>query len=310
VSVFAAATRNPIWGVLPPSNTVNISYTCPDGVTTTCVVVDVYRDGTNNSSTFPTFFLQLAGVTSQGTKARAIAEAVPANGTGCLRPWFLPTPTGLTTPSSYGLQVQLHENQAPDGTSTPSGYQQLDVGAGGNAIQSAIESCLSGAAAGGGFSVGDSPNTKPGGTVGPEASGVQQLIDWDPDSTVTGTGSSTKVYGGCGGTSSGCSCPGNTGSLCPNGAKVSPRVAVVAMCNGATDPNCNFNGQSTKPITITNFLAFFITGCNGVVNQCKQGGSGGLEIDATLVSTAGLLQASGGSATPGTSFLTVVSLIR
>jgi hypothetical protein len=307
-SVFAATNRNPVWGIVPPSNTVNISYTCPDGVTTTCVAVDIYRDGTNNSSTLPTFFLKLAGVNSQGTKAHAVAKAAPANGTGCLRPWFLPSPPGLTTPDSYGLQVQLHENQTPDGTSTPGAYQQLDVGAGGADIRSAIESCLSGAAANGGFAIDDVADTKPGGTQGPEAQGVQQLFDWDPGATVSGTGLNTKVSGGCGATNS-CTCPGNTGSVCPNGSQVSPRVAVVAMCDGTVDANCNFNGKSNKPITITNFLAFFITGCNGVANVCKQGG-GDLEIDATLMSTAGLSYATGGPATAGAAFLTVITLIR
>jgi len=307
-SVYASMAGSPVWGVAPPQNTVNISYTCPDGVTTTCVAVDVYRDGTNNSSTLPTFFLRLININSQGTKAHAVAWAVAANGTGCLRPWFLPTPPGLVTPGSYGLQVQLHENQAADGSSTPSGYQQLDVGAGGKDIRSAIESCLSGAALNGGYAVNQTVDTEPGGKQGPEAQGVQQLFDWDPGAVVSGTGDNTTVSGGCAETNSGCSCPGNTNSYCPNGPKVSPRVAVVAMCDPA-QATCNSNGQSNGQITITNFLAFFITGCNGVANQCKQGG-GNLEIDATLISTTGMVFATGGNPLPGTSFLKTVTLIR
>lgn len=309
-SVYAAMAGSPIWGIAPPQNTVNISYTCPDGVTTTCVAVDVYRDGTNNSSTLPTFALQLLNITSQGTKAHAVAQAVAANGTGCLRPWFLPNPPGLTTPDSYGMQVQLHEDQTPTGGSTPSGYQQLDVGSGGKDIKSAIESCISGAAENGGFSVGETVATKPGGTQGPEAQGVQQLFDWDPSAAWNGvSGQGAGVTGGCAVATGGCVCSGNTGSVCPNGPLVSPRVAVVAICDPTVDSNCNFNGQSTKPITITNFLTFFITGCNGVANKCKQGG-GNLEIDAVLISTAGLDFATGGDPVPGTSFLKTVTLIR
>jgi Putative Flp pilus-assembly TadE/G-like len=303
-SVYSAAAHNLIWGDAPPSNTIVISYTCPDG-TTECVAVDVYRDGTHNSAMLPTFFLRLININSQGVKAHAVADSAPANGTGCLRPWFLPAPTGsgLDTPYAYGMQVQLHENQNSTGP-TPSGYQQLDVGSGGSAIRDAIERCASQVS----FSIGQTVDAKPGGTQGPEAQGVQQLFDWDPNATVTGMGADTKVTGGCAEQAGGCSCPGNPNSVCPNGAYASPRIAVVAMCDPA-QANCNSNGQSNGQITITNFLAFFITGCNRVPNVCKQGG-GNLEIDATLIATAGDYFASGGTPVSGQSFLRTISLVR
>lgn len=297
-SVTAAATRNFVWGASTPSNTVTIGWACPDG-TTNCVAVDVYRDGTNSSVPLPTFFLSLAGVTSQGTKAHAVAEVGSANGTACMRPWFLVDPS-FVTPTDYGQTVQLHEDLGP------SGYSQLNVGGGGNGIRTAIEQCAN---IGGtnDFYIGASVPTKPGGTQGPEAQGVDQIIKWDPGASVSGTGSSAEVVGSCA-TSGGCTCSGNPGNVCPNGPYTSPRVAVVPLCDGATDPNCAVGGKAGGPITITNFLTFFITGCNGVVNSCKPGGN--VEIDATLIGTAGSNFASGGSAVGGDSFLKTIYLVR
>src|SRR5437773_6985423 len=87
-SIVNTVGFNPIWGVAPPPDTVTMDWNCPDG-TTTCVHVDVFRDGTNNSTTLPTFVMQIANIQSQGTKAHAIAQIFPANATGCMRPWFV-----------------------------------------------------------------------------------------------------------------------------------------------------------------------------------------------------------------------------
>jgi Flp pilus assembly protein TadG len=297
-SVTEAVARNVIWGVPPPASTVTIDWTCPD-TTTNCVAVDVYRDGTNSSSALPTFFMGLANVTSQGVRAHAVAEVTAANGTGCLRPWFMPDP-GFVTPADYGQVVTLHSNLAP------SGYEQLNVGSGGSGIRTAIEQCAT-IGSSSNFYIGATVPTKPGGTNGPEAQGVQSLFDWDPGATVSGTGTSTQVTGSCA-TSGGCTCSGNPGNVCPNGPYVSPRVVVVAMCNGATDGNCALGGPSGGDITITNFLTFFITGCDGTPNVCRPGGHA--EIDATLVSTAGASFSSGGSPTAGESFIKIINLIR
>jgi Flp pilus assembly protein TadG len=69
---------------------------CPAGVTgivhveALCVRVDVFRDGTNASTTLPVYFAPLLGWTSQKIKATATAVAVPANGSRCLKPWLIP----------------------------------------------------------------------------------------------------------------------------------------------------------------------------------------------------------------------------
>ena len=130
-----------------------MDWTCPDG-STNCVHVDVVRDGTHNSTALPTFVMRIANIQSQGTKAHAIAQVVPANGTGCMRPWFVidrytdvngdgmytsppdlynggATGTGYKIPDDVGTTVTFHANLSP------SAYGQVDVGSGGNALNSA-----------------------------------------------------------------------------------------------------------------------------------------------------------------------------
>ena len=61
--------------------------TAPNNVN--CIRVDVYRDGTNGSSALPVFFGRLLSSTPLGIKATATAQVVAANGSGCMRPWFI-----------------------------------------------------------------------------------------------------------------------------------------------------------------------------------------------------------------------------
>jgi Flp pilus assembly protein TadG len=56
----------------------------------TCVRVNVFRDGTNSSTTLPTFFGNVFGITSQKIKATATAQVGVANATDCLRPFAVP----------------------------------------------------------------------------------------------------------------------------------------------------------------------------------------------------------------------------
>lgn len=79
------AQQNSVWG---QAGGVGVSYDCPAGVTGGgCVRVDVYRNGTNGSNALPTFFGPLLNVTSQGVRATATAQALPANAANCLKPW-------------------------------------------------------------------------------------------------------------------------------------------------------------------------------------------------------------------------------
>ena len=79
------AQQNLVWS---ESGSVGVSYACPPGVTGGgCVRVDVYRNGEFASPTLPVFFGPVLGITSQGVRATATAQAVSANGTDCLKPW-------------------------------------------------------------------------------------------------------------------------------------------------------------------------------------------------------------------------------
>src|SRR5262249_34439194 len=261
---------------------------------------------------------------SQGTKAHAIAQIVPANGTGCMRPWFLidrytdvngdglytsgtdvydgdprdagrppSSYTGYQVPWDIGTTLTFHANLSP------SGYGQVDVGSGGNALNQAIEQCVSNQT----YYVGQTVRVKPGATNGPEQHGVQQLIDWDPSATVQITTDANgikqaTIVNSC---APQCTCPGNPDSMCPNGPGVSPRVAVVPVCE-PTSPACSSGGQSNDTIVIKEFLSFFIVGYTGIDTK--------LDITSTLINSAGTI-ASGGSPAPTSgAFLQTAVLIR
>ena len=313
-SIVNTVGFNPIWGLAPPPNTVAIDWICPDA-TTNCVHVDVFRDGTNNSTVLPTFVMKIANIQSQGTKAHAIAQVVAANGTGCMRPWFMIdkytdvnndgqytsppdiyTPgiggTGWQVPRDIGTTVTFHNNNSP------SGYFQVDVGSGGRSIKDAIEQCVTNQT----FWIGESVGTKPGSTSGPETQGLNNVIAWDPNASVQVTTDANgirraTVVNSC---APQCTCPGNPNSLCPNGPGISPRVFVVPVC-APTVSDCALGGVNNSQITITAFLSFFL------VNTSGNGSN--LDITSTLINSAGS-QVAGGSTPPSGAFLQTVVLVR
>jgi len=308
-----ALARCPAWMVAP--NNVN------------CVEVNVYRDGSHGSTTFPVFFSRLIGQTSQSVKATATAQVMSANASGCMRPWFIPDwyqdingnnvydAGDIYSPPGYdphnvapnpepglGAIVEFHANGGP------SSYGQLDVGSGGSAIHDAIDNCYTGPP----FKIGDVATTKPGGTVGPEKMGINDLLDWDPDSGVCASWSAgcvrwdpvkQEIVGGCSAAGT-CVCGSNP---CPYGGTQSPRIVQAAIC-APSEATCSGTIPGTNTVHITNILSFFITGCNGVLGNCNGGGMG-LDIDARLIGSAGLLL-SGGAPGPGSSFVTVQLLVR
>ena len=287
-----------VWGVAPPANTVTIDYNCPGG-STDCVHVDVFRDGTNNSSPLSTFFLQMAGVGTQGVRAHAIAEVLGANSTGCMRPWFLIdrfidnnsngvynngdtfTAPGYKVPDDIGTQVTLHEN------TSPSGYGQIDVGSGTSAIRDAIRHCVSGT-----YQIGQIVDTKPGNSGG-QKHGIDDVMSWDPDATFNP--STGKIDDSC---APECTCDGDP--LCPYGGRVSPRVIIVPVCS-PTEADCAAGGPNNGKITITNFLSFFLDDYDD---------KGKIEIYATLIGAAGEIDRGGPPAPANGTFLKVPVLIR
>jgi Flp pilus assembly protein TadG len=108
-SAVAAATKH---GVLAEIASPTVSFVCPAwapaGVR--CTRVDVWRDGSNGSTTLPTFFAQAFGNFSQQIKATATAWTTSGNSTKCVRPWAIAdkwTEDPATTPNEYNHWVKV-----------------------------------------------------------------------------------------------------------------------------------------------------------------------------------------------------------
>ncbi len=154
--------------------------------------------------------------------------------------------------------------------------------------------------------------------MGPERSGIQDLLTWDPDSggvhveyqpagcNVSMNCVTASIVGGCAAAGT-CACP-SSAAQCAYGGSQSPRLVQAAICD-PTLPDCNATATGAGSIVITNILSFFIIGCDGNIGSCPNSGGGTLDIDAILVASAGSGNA-GGSVGPGKSFLTVLRLVR
>lgn len=305
--------------VMSAQGAVQVAAECPSFLTspnnTNCVRVNVFRDGSNSSTALPTYFANLFGVTSQGVLATATAQVMPANSSGCMRPWFIvdrytdannngvydagdsyATP-GYRVPQDIGTSVQFHLNGGP------SAYGQLDVGSGGNAIRDAIRNCVTGMT----FAIGQTAATKPGNTLGPEKQGIDDLMAWDPDynastrpNGVRWDATAKEVVGGCA-ASGNCACPSSS-ATCPYGGTQSPRIVQAALC-APTQPTCSGSVPGNSSITIVNILSFFITGYTQ--------DSGNLVIHAVLIASAGDQNPSGGAGPgPSGAFVTITRLVR
>jgi putative Flp pilus-assembly TadE/G-like protein len=91
-SAIALASANAVWGENPDevANTANATYPvgCPDG-TPTCLRVDVFRNVARGNP-LPMFFGQMVGLSEQGVRATATAQAAIADASDCLKPWAIP----------------------------------------------------------------------------------------------------------------------------------------------------------------------------------------------------------------------------
>jgi hypothetical protein len=85
------ATSNEIWEEPPDVNlATDVTFpACPDDGSNTCIRVDVYRNQARLNP-LPMWFGQLVGLTDQGVKATAIAQAAAANASDCLKPFAIP----------------------------------------------------------------------------------------------------------------------------------------------------------------------------------------------------------------------------
>lgn len=298
-TIVATANRNSVWGQAPTNTTVDMGWGCPTGGTTNCVRVDVHRSSaTGNPIT--TYLMPLANVNTQNTRARAISRLMPANATGCLRPWFLIdryTDTngngqydagdtyvspGYDLPTHLGASITLHDNLSP------SGYGQIDVGAGTNDVRDAIRYCVSG----GDYYIGQTVDATPGNKAG-QRHGMDDLLSWDPTASWDGT----RVVNSCAESAS-CSCGGQT---CANGGMVSPRVATIAVCS-PTEASCATGGPANSTIVITNLLSIFI--------ESYTFNAGNLTIYARIIGTGGHIRPGAGAPPSTAAFLGTPVLIR
>lgn len=297
----------------PGTTTAVSSAVCPPYLVapydTNCVQVDVYRDGSNGSGTLPTYFANVFGVSSQGVLATATAQVVPANTSGCLRPWFIPDKwqdldgdnvydpgeyVGYNATTDIGTTVSFHDNAGP------SAYGQLDVGSGTNAIKDAIWNCYAGVTS---FSIGDVVMTDPGAKNG-QKQAIDDLFTWDPDRSASNPNgvywdsTSKTIQGGCAAAGN-CACP-TTAAQCPYGGLQSPRIVQAVMCH-PSQPYCVGNGTGKGSITITNILSFFL--------ESYTFNSGQLTLNARLIGSGGMYKPGGGVG-PAGSFLTFTRLVR
>src|SRR5262245_10199498 len=115
------AAQHLILGTPVAPSTVEVSYTCPDGTTKTCVRADVFRDGTHTSTPLPVFFAHLAGISSQNVRASAVAQAKASNFSKCLKPWMIPDKwvEGMAPASEFN---------PPGDTYVNPGYTLSDIG--------------------------------------------------------------------------------------------------------------------------------------------------------------------------------------
>ena len=89
-SALRMTQNNLVWGEAPNVNvTTDVTFpVCPDG-NNDCVRVDVYRNQARGNP-LPVIFGQLAGLTDQGIRATATAQAGYGNASSCLKPWIIP----------------------------------------------------------------------------------------------------------------------------------------------------------------------------------------------------------------------------
>ena len=112
---IAMAQENKVWKQAPSVTNADVTFpACPPGIPgpqDNCVKVDVYRNQARGNP-LPTFFANLAGVSSQGVRATATAQVVTGDTTSCLRPWAVvdrwnefgpegPTPLPTSTYDKY-----------------------------------------------------------------------------------------------------------------------------------------------------------------------------------------------------------------
>lgn len=287
------AAQNPIWGVAPPSSSVALDWTCPD-TTTTCVVADVYRDGTHGSETLPTTLMRLVNITSQSARAHAVAKNVPANSTDCLRPFYL-VDVGYTLGNlPVGATISFSTGFAPffgivdTGPGTPF-QEMLSCATGFHHVSETFPTiALTDPSMGSGI-----PDA-----VTNIVSTLTEIIGWDP--TANWDPVTTNIVASC---APNCSCPGFT---CPNaGTGMSPRVFILPVCN-PSEATCMAPTPGGATVTTTTFVPVFIDSTTVIV----AGPNVTLTISGHVVRAVGQIDSTKPPAPVDAAFLETPILIR
>lgn len=157
---------------------------------TTCVRVDVHRDGSNGSSTLPVVLGPAMNISSQRARATATALAASANSSNCLKPWIIPD-NWLETTGNPNTFETGDVYVAPSTTGPGTGWSVADIGQSvvlkpGNHSQRAspsfyyeiedattYEEAITGCVIS--KRIGDTVTSLPGGRVGPTRQGVETL---------------------------------------------------------------------------------------------------------------------------------------
>jgi len=295
-----------------------------------CIRVDVHRSQARGNP-LPMFLGFLVGLTNQGIRATATAQAAVANASDCLKPWAVADkwaehnppattfdPTGATpdvyTPqngtnspgTSYtladiGTELTLkmgHPNQ--DTQITPGWFQALDLpcesgGSGAACYRENIRGCSTAT-----FVVGDTDadgnadeNVNLAKENGAMAGPTRQGTQdlIDQDPNADWDPIAKKVINSCVGPPYSCSQPG---------FKQSPRIVAVPVFN--TQEYWATGGPGQGTVHIVNIFGFFVD---------RLGGTGGNpDVIGYLATTIALSSSSGGSVARDAAFLKAIQLVR
>jgi Flp pilus assembly protein TadG len=288
-----------------------------------CVRVDVYRNQARGNA-LPVFFGWLVGLTQQGVRASAIAQAARGNASECLKPWAVldkwMEPTGIwnqdsefdpkkdiyiaptankvgttyTLARDLGLKLTLKEGDSQNAKEKfGAGWYSPVVldknGAGGEGgYGPAISGCV-----GVTYKIGDTLPVENGGMVGPTKHGVDDLVALDPDASWDPV--EKKVVDSCVGPPYTCSKPGY---------KQSPRIVALPVINTrmAYDEVHKEDGKQVgagnMTVKIVAILGFFVEG-----KQDK-------DVVGYLATKPELKVSNGGGVHPAAGFLKTVQLVR
>ena len=286
-----------------------------------CVRVDVYRNQARGNS-LPVFFGWLVGLTKQGVRASAIAQAAAGNASECLKPWavldkwkeppgqdwtpdseFDPktdiyiAPTENSVGTSYtlakdlGLKLTLKVGD-PQNAKEKFGagwFSPVDLGGvGGRTYRDNISGCVDVT-----YAVGNTLSVENGDMIGPTDKGVKDLLDLDKNATWDPV--EKKVINSCVGPPYTCSTPGY---------KQSPRIVALpivdtqAVYDEVHKEDGKPKGAGNMNVKIVAILGFFVDGMSGK------------DVVGYLATKPDLKVSNGGGVNPAAAFLKTVQLVR